>query len=213
MRAEEVRRPREYIGLLEFIVFADMRKRDVLLQVRDGYHSVAEAFAPWLIDSDWAAAPFPMNVVVCTRGGGGQWLPGYLGAAGHFIGGQPSSRALPMDGDTVQSHCMRNGMFPVMTVADGDCGLDVLVMLDGGMRTVAARSALRLEMCEHMRIRANDVRWQDLWIALQERLRAPAGAGRVLLRTAPRRCPLRYAIRRVTRTFRNLGVRWQRVVP
>ena len=178
-RAEEVRHPRAYIGVFEFVAFAALRKRDVLLQMKEGYHSVVESFAPFLIDSSWALTPFPLNAIVCTREGGGQWKPGVFGHAGHFIAGLPSPQAIPMDGESVQSHCMCLGLIPIFTVEDGDCGLDVMVMMDGQMRTPNARSALRLELNAHMRSIANDVRWQDVFVALQEHAGAPAATGKV----------------------------------
>ena len=177
-RAAAVGQPRVTTGFFDFIVFAAMRRRRLLLRLPDGAMDMVSVFAPHIISDDWSVGPFVVQVVAC-RAEDNVWVMSGLAHASHFYAGVPVP-ATAIQGSDAVSQCSRRGIAAIETVADGDCGLDVLCMADGRQRNLTTRTILRAEIRSFMISLAGDPRWHAIWHNCQEHLvqATPADAGK-----------------------------------
>ena len=91
-----------------------------------------------------------------------------MGGVGHFIAGLAMGSAMDARGQNVRDHCLRNGFAPVMTVANGDCGVDAMLIIAGVSRSSLDRLRLRCKLSDFMIAKAEEVPWQEAFLALQE---------------------------------------------
>ncbi len=166
-RAEAIGQPRQYTGLFDLIAFAAMRKRRLLMVLSEGDICFVSAFAASVIDATWPVEPFLVRVVACRKVGK-QWRLAGLDTCTHFYAGVVSPVVPAVAGTSVVSQCLRRGIAAIHTVADGDCGFDVLTMADGSERTLAARTSLRREVRDFLVRNAARQMWCDVWAACQE---------------------------------------------
>ena len=167
-RGDTVRKCGAYIGLFELLVFCSLRRRRVFLCLSEGWVDVTTAHAPFLHDGAWTPTPYPVTIIACTRSPeSNAWVPGTFYNTGHYVCGQPIPKAYDPGGSSLAAWCARNALVPVMTCANGDCGIDALLVLEGSPRGAERRQALRLEICAHMVHISIDARWQDVFRNLE----------------------------------------------
>ena len=87
---------------------------------------------------------------------------------GHWVAGLAMGSAMPASGRSVRDHCLRHGFAPVMTVTNGDCGIDALLIIAGAPRGCVERQSLRTRLSEFMKSKAAAAPWQAVFLALQE---------------------------------------------
>ena len=171
-RALAVQRPGEYLGLFDWLIWGDCRRRRVLMLF--GTHAVdlRGVLAPDLPAMDDA----PVTRVVATaRSGTGRLLtPAGFGAGGvnHFVIGHcggAAPAAAPGDDDEVPSgSCARAAAARVHwltlpTNATGECGPDCMAFSVGSSRTAAGWQAIRQEIANHVLVKQGEAVWQDIF--------------------------------------------------
>ena len=169
-RSEQAGVSRQTIGLLEFIAFSVARKRRIRLLLPEGEIDITEAFATPLLDATWAVDPFPVLIVpVAGRAVGSRrhWCMAHYGEAGHFMAAVPTGPR-HVEGISAVAEGARRGFAVLPTVADGDCGLDALSVVDGEERSLKTRQNLRLEIRRVLAENANRVVWHNVATATQE---------------------------------------------
>ena len=168
-RAEAVGRPRQTIGLLDLLAFSAVRRKRLILMLEEGMLDLALAMAPQVVGPDWSLEAFKIHVAVCRRHSGVWVLSGQAGAT-HFMAAIPTGKPGFADakGNSAVAEGFRRGFAVAPTVADGDCGLDALNIVDGSPRSLANRQKLRFELRRHLIDVAGDPKWQAAARVLQE---------------------------------------------
>ena len=163
-RADELGRPREWTGLLEFVAFSAMRRRRLLLQLPHGTLDVVKHFAGELVGPDWSLQPFQVQVVCCCGDGTGRnWVSSEMPSTTHFVAAVPAGVAPSCRGKSVAAECLRKGLVVVETVADGDCAMDALCVVQGVQRGLTARTLLRQEIRAFLRQKVRNPVWHDIF--------------------------------------------------
>ena len=177
-RAAEVRKLRQDSGLFDFVAFAAMTKRRVLLRLSGGVCDLVMNFAPQIVDETWHVAPHAAQIAA-TRWQHNKCVMGALSDTKHFMA---CFRTTPMNsaGTGIAAECLRQGWAAVETVADGDCGIDALCLLSHSNRSLVARIILRSQLAAFMETIAADPTWHDVWRVLETELLPPEVIGRTL---------------------------------
>ena len=177
-RAAEVRKLRQDSGLFDFVAFAAMTKRRVLLRLSGGVCDLVMNFAPQIVDETWHVAPHAAQIAA-TRWQHNKWVMGALSDTKHFMA---YFRTTPMNsaGTGIAAECLRQGWAAVETVADGDCGIDALCLLNHSNRSFVARIILRSQLAAFMETIAADPTWHDVWRVLETELLPPEVIGGTL---------------------------------
>ena len=68
----------------------------------------------------------------------------------------------------MRDHCLSHGFAPVMTVANGDCGIDAMLIMGGSSRGIAERQRLRTRLSDFMKAKAVESAWQRAFLVCQE---------------------------------------------
>ena len=143
-------------------------RAEAFLCLLEGRLDVTTAHAPFLHDGTWTPTPYPITVIACTWCRASKaWVPGTFYNTGHYVCGQPIPKAYDPGGSSLAAWCARNALVPVMTCANGDCGIDALLVLENSPRDAERRQALRLELCAHMVCISTDARWQEVFRNLE----------------------------------------------
>ena len=102
-------------------------------------------------------------MVACTRAQGdtdvalGEWVASGMAGLSHYVAGLRLGRRMPAVGGTVAQHCMRHGYAPVMTKANGDCGIESMLILAGARRGAQENQRLRHTLADLMASKAGAV--------------------------------------------------------
>ena len=177
-RALEVRRPGAYIGFLEWAAWGCLEQRRILMLLGADVWDIMEVFAPGV--SIPADAPV-CRVAAVRVSASGSWLsPGLPGQgldANHFVIGSAPREPLPCApasskargaGGDAQSNALRLGWLLRETVAQGDCGLDVMAYHLGLERIPLCWLELRVRIADFLDEHAADASWQEIAEACQE---------------------------------------------
>ena len=176
-RAEEAARAGAYIGLFEFCAFAVSRKRRLYVRMREGTLDVAAEFVPAAMDASWNMAPFSVQVAAVRWDDVGFWAMADFTNTSHYVALVPAGRTVACDGRSAAAVSMRAGFNLVHTVADGNCGIDALNIVEGVGRTVVEQHRLRAQLRSFMVRVAGRALWQSLFAALCE-AESPAAQAR-----------------------------------
>ena len=166
-RANEIAEPRAWVGPFEFIVFSALQKRRVELQFQEGHIDVVMAYGPQIMQTDWSMQPFRGRVVACRKVGR-YWETAAFGNTSHFVAGLSAAAAPETHGRSVVASCLRLGFVAVMTICDGDCGVDAMCVLVGSQRNIRVRMQLRRAMRDFIHNVIDDPDWQRVFKACQE---------------------------------------------
>ena len=129
-RALEVRRPGQYIGLWEFLCWCAWRETKCNILFLEGAVDIVGAYAPQIMTHPWPGGTCPHAVVACRRAEGGadahhaEWVPSSTAGLSHYVAGLRMGCSMAAAGRDVTQHCLQHGFAPVMTVCNGDCGID-----------------------------------------------------------------------------------------
>ena len=174
--AREIRRPSAYLGYIAFVLFALCRACRPYVWEGAVHMDLLQVFAPWAIPqcpADCAVAALPCALV--GRAGGviecvpiSEEVP--LHRTVHYVAGvtiPPQSRA---EGDpvTFESFYAELGVSTLPTVCDGDCGVDVMMMMQGAVSHVASRNQLRVELSDYLMERIHTPWMLELLCLAQE---------------------------------------------
>ena len=157
----ELRKPREYIGLHAFLLFALQKRLRVFVWFGTQRYDLLHKFAPWALDSITAEAAF--EAIACRTsededsGARRLHIVEDTREVNHWVaciktntGGSHGDGEVPSDEDTLTFHSLyfSLGRIVVVTIADGDCGLDVQSLMLGALRASRVRQRLRTELCD-----------------------------------------------------------------
>ena len=95
----------------------------------------------------------------------------------HYVAAQPLQHELPLHGSGGVAHMARLGYATIMTEANGDCGIEALLVLANSRRGPLERTGLRRRLQEFMRAAACSSVWQAAYLAAGETLPAYLAAG------------------------------------
>ena len=160
--AREIRKPRSYIGYVAFVLFALLKK--TRLQMWEGANKfcVIETFAPWAAglctkECAYAAIPCALHrndkgVIQCVQIS--EANP--LSRLSHYVAGfnipslpdvgEPNS----IDESAFAAFYKSLGAHYLPTVIDGDCGLDVMCLIEGVDRNLDERTGFRAELSDYL---------------------------------------------------------------
>ena len=172
-RACEMRTAGRYIGLWEILCWCACRQIRCRILLAEGLVDIVNAFAPLICTHRWAREPCAHVIVGCQadeeeEGPHAAWIPCGMAGVSHFIAGLAMGSSMDAVGRNVRDHCLRNGFAPVMTVANGDCGLDAMLIIAGVSRSPLERVRLRCKLSDFMITKAEEVPWQEAFLVLQE---------------------------------------------
>ena len=181
-RSEKIRKPGEYIGFLEWVIWGHMLNKRVLMLFGSTVKDVIETFAPGVgaanPDEPWGVARV---AAVMGTGVPGQWLAaeGSLPHINHYVIGVCFRRveaAAPID----PASCAKRAAFQIgwvlkPTVADGNCGPDVMADNLQLPRNMETWTAIRESIADFMLHHAHQEAWQEVATACQEAADASSG--------------------------------------
>jgi len=88
---------------------------------------------------------------------------------GHFVAGLPLlGSAVAGDSSGFDGFYAALGIAPLATVADGDCAFDVMKQMLGEVSTLESRTNLRIEICDYLIERVDELWMQELMVKLAE---------------------------------------------
>ena len=185
--ARQVRRPRTYCGYSMFLVFAVMKRYRVFCWEGATRVDLVQVFAPWADDictletrADCVSCKYDCSpisgLVTCTPISATCTLAEvnhYVAVLplGTQIGGGGGS-GVDLDsrgsGSYIERFYLALGQVVQFTVADGDCGLDVMCIMCGMNRTAEKRAELREQLSTFLLEHAEDERLQRALSCCQE---------------------------------------------
>ena len=157
-RAREISIPGTWMGILEIMAFCAMQKRRVVMQVSEGTLDVIGELAPALLDPVAVWPAFPGRLVAC-RMDHGVWHVASWRDCTHFVASMPLPNTLRLPGKGVVAFMARQGFATLMTQANGDCGVEALLLLSASRRGAAERTALRQRLHDFLRAAGADAAW------------------------------------------------------
>ena len=133
-RAFEMKTAGCYIGLWEILCWCGVCETRCRLLLAEGVVDIVEAFAPNVLPHPRPRGPCAHVMVGCRADVGDEgphpvWIPSGMADLSHFVAGIAMGSAMPSGGRTVRDHCLRHGFAPVMTVTNGDCGIDAMLIM------------------------------------------------------------------------------------
>ena len=180
--AREICKPKAWIGYIAFVLFALLK--NCRPQAWEGSNRLCfiEQFAPWAKDictKECSYAAIPCARARNTSGGIecvqiSEENP--LSRMTHYVAGIDIPSApmtavaaeATLDGGAFDEFYKTLGVYYLKTVADGDCGLDVMCLIMGVERTLQERTALREELSDYLISRLNQPWMIDILIVTQE---------------------------------------------
>ena len=166
-RADEISVPSTWIGMLEVMAFCAVHKRRVVLQLAEGTIDIMSSLAPMLMDCTWKLAAFDGRLVACKLVGA-VWCPASLATCSHFVAAKPLREPLLIRGGGVIPVMARLGFATIMTSANGDCGIESLLVLCNGRRGPVERNALRRQLQAFMHSVSMVPAWHDAFVVAGE---------------------------------------------
>ena len=179
--ARSIKSNRNYVGYAAFLAFALWKKLRVMLWAGDYAYDLVGLYAKWA-DLQKLFAPCPVLAVACVHsvdedtGATMIWpISADLGEhnMNHYVAAVADPAAVAASagsgsGDDVRTFYARLGLAVQETVADGDCGLDVMCLMLGLERNKASRNRLRHELSSWLLEQADDDRLQESFFWLGE---------------------------------------------
>ena len=174
--SRELRSHRKYVGYSAFLIFSLLRKIRVFVWEGSNRIDLCKVFLPaWALES--VSTPADVDAVFCgylrDEDGKPRWAPvsASLPAAScsHYVCGLLTDVIDEGGDDTcVDGYYAGLGVVIISTLADGDCGLDVMLHMEGKPSTFEARKNLRHELADYL-VQMIKIDWfQDLMAATQE---------------------------------------------
>ena len=157
------------------MAFAALHKQRVVCEWESGAMDIVTELAPGLTDDTWQMWPFQGRIVAC-RLDGAVWRPASRVTCTHFVAAKPLQKPMDIQGFGVVAHMGRLGYATIMTQAQGDCGIESLLVLADARRSQKERSAMRRRLQAFLRDYAGDPVWHAAFWAAGELLPAPASA-------------------------------------
>lgn len=134
-------------------------------------------------------------MVACTRAKEdtdvalGDWVASGMVGLSHYVAGLRLGCRMPAVGGAVKQHCLRHGYAPVMTMANGDCGIEAMLIVAGAKRGPQEAQRLRRTLADFMTTKAGAVEWQQAFKALQEHDEAEQDEAAALVASSPAAAP------------------------
>ena len=166
-RADEISVAGAWIGVFEIMAFCGMNKQRVVVQLEEGTVDPIANLAPRLIDKTWNMQPFAGRMVAC-RMVCGVWQVACWRTCTHYVAAAPLQHELPLQGVGVVAQMARLGYATIMTEANGDCGIESLLLLANSRRGPMERTSLRRRLQEFMQAAACSPVWHDAYAAAGE---------------------------------------------
>ena len=173
--ARAIRRPRAFVGYSAFVLMGLLKKCQLCIWEGVTRVDLLETFTPWAKEHCTRAVAVTGIVckVMAVAGGSLECVPiseeHLVGSMNHYVGGcaMPESAVA---GNTLgfDAFYASLGVAVIATVADGDCGLDVMCLMLGQPQSLACRTALRIEISDYLILRIGEPWMQELMVALQE---------------------------------------------
>ena len=198
VRSGKVRKPKEYIGFLEWVIWGHMHNKRVELLFGSTTYDIIDMFAPGLAarnpDQPWAVARV---AAVRATGVEGKWAAavGDVPVLNHFVIGA-SSGPSGADGAAVvgtavapascaKRAALRAGWILKATIADGDCAPDAMAHHLCLPRDEETWQPIREAIADFMFLNAGSEAWQEIAVACQEQGEASGEVGMGGLGAAP----------------------------
>ena len=154
--ARTIRKPRQYVGYSAFLLFALHHKCQPCIWEGGVHINLLEAFAPWALAG---AAKLHVVAIPCAVVSDASGIPSWapisdehpLHETRHFIAGA-SAPVTPIgdNTDAFTAFYTKLGVVHLPTLADGDCALDVMLMMLGRVTSLDARTQLREELSDYL---------------------------------------------------------------
>ena len=171
-RTAAVREPRAYIGFLEWCAWACLEQRRVLMLLGAEVWDILTVFAPSVVIPDEALV---CRVAAIRMTGKDTWLS--TGDPNHFVIGSASSVPLPRASSSVAPNgvevdarrcALRHGWLLRPTIAQGDCGPDVMAHNLGLVRAPPTWLEIRTRIADFLVEHAADASWHVIAEGCQE---------------------------------------------
>ena len=171
-RAAAVRGPRAYIGFLEWCAWACLEQRRVLMLLGAEVWDILTVFAPSVVIPDEALV---CRVAAIRMTGKDTWLS--TGDPNHFVIGSAPSVPLPRASssaapngveDDARRCALRHGWLLRPTIAQGDCGIDVMAHNLGLVRAPPTWLEIRTRIADFLVEHAADASWHVIAEGCQE---------------------------------------------
>ena len=104
MRAMEVARPGEHIGLFEIFIWCAIQQRRVYLHLQEGSIDIVSDLCPQLMRESWRMQPFSAGLVATHIREDGGLMPAGWHNTNHYVACQRMAEKLPAKGDNVVAH-------------------------------------------------------------------------------------------------------------
>lgn len=171
--AREIRKPRAYVGYAAFLLLALKKRCHVFIW--EGSHRVnlLEVFAPWAVDS--CLNMLTVDAILC------KYTPGHhckqvsddcpIDNCNHYVAGLSIDHQhgeILRSESSFEAFYLNCNLAVVYTIADGDCGLDVMCLMCGLEREAHTRNLLRQELSNFLIFNAAHAALQESIFATQE---------------------------------------------
>ena len=175
-RAHVVNRPREYIGLFEFASWCWLRHRNIKLNIGRSWVSLEELHPCLQEHTRGPDQQEPIHIAAAYWDDKCQHWGAVHDAHKHaldlhYLIAFPFGKARSADCYArLDVQLQQMGYMMILTVAQGDCGIDALAYHDNDFihTSPVEWKRLRNELCKHMLEHAEDPMWQDLFKACGE---------------------------------------------
>jgi hypothetical protein len=174
--ARQIRKPKAYVGYSAFILMGLKEKRQPFVFEGSVCIDLLDVFAPWAKDADTNvchAAAIPC-AIVAGEAGSCVLVPisdvNPLMRTSHYVAGLYGVAGTAVADHNCSFDIYYNslGVAIIGTCVDGDCGLDAMLFMLGRPSTLAARTALRIEISDYLYERLMAPWMHDLMVACAE---------------------------------------------
>lgn len=171
-----LRRPQAWVGISAFIVFGLCKRLRPFIWLGENrvdilatYYSTAVA-----VTGECACDVVAVNVERDEDTGVATYnmisADHPLCDTNHFMGCTPCPPVdIAADGSHMETFYLSRGLAPMLTVEDGDCGLDSMCIMSSLPRTRAARDMLRHELADFLCVNAEHHQLMDAMVASQDK--------------------------------------------
>ena len=148
----ELTTPTKYIGVFAFLLLALIKRLRVYVWYVDEREDLVAKYAPWALESLRTEAPF--EAIACRLDGhGGLHELEDARETNHWVAcvkvdacQVDAAVAADAESQTFYAFYFSHNRVVLQTIADGDCAIDVMCLMIGAFRRLAARTAIRIEL-------------------------------------------------------------------
>ena len=162
--ARQIRQPKSYIGYVAFVLFSLLKKTRMQMWEGTNKFCLIDTFAPQFKDmctKETAVAAIPCaltrnwqtGVVECVQISEvhqltrmSHYVAGFHIPSAPVTAGEPH----PIDESAFAAFYKGLGVHYLQTICDGDCGIDVMCLVEGVERTLDERTRLRAEISDYL---------------------------------------------------------------